>query len=112
MTLDPPFRNISADIDETIAQLDALHAAGRARRADFLGQLKAVVAGLDAPGLPDEPEPTVERPQRDDERRRPARGSFEEPYIRLPERTTEGGPYGPQVRAKLRRIALGEERGW
>ena len=111
MTFDPPFRNISADIDETVAQLNELHAPRRARQDANLAALRAIVSRLDAPGLPDEPEATVERPQRDDPRRRPT--IDEEPYVALPQRSqpARGGDYGPKVREKLRRIAL-EESGW
>jgi hypothetical protein len=111
MTQDPRLRDIFGPADETVAALDRLNAGAQARRVDMLGQLRAVVARLDQqPGLPDEPEPTTERPQRDDDRRRRP-DEIEEPYVALPQRSqpARGGDYGPAVREKLRRIAL--ERG-
>lgn len=109
-----PRRSINDDIETTIASLDALYGVDRARRAGMLEQLKAVVADLDAPSLPDEPEPTIERPVRDEPRRsRHGRDlTEEEAEALLPTRkTSRGGQMGPAVRAKLVRIAL-QRGGW
>lgn len=103
MTLDPTLRAIYSGADETIAELDRLHAASAAPRRFFLDQLRAVVAGLDAL-RPEEPEAQVERRQRDDDRRPPAQEQT--PFVALPERTTPGGPFGPKVRDRLVREAL------
>lgn len=105
---EPIWPSISSALDDTVRQLDALGAVGRARRADNLAQLRAIVANLDRPNLHDEEEPAVERPNRDDEeRRRPLDGSLVGPGPR------QAAPYdfGPKVREKLRRIAL-ERSDW
>ena len=95
--------------DETIAALDALHAAQRAESARWRSQLEARVAGLSAPigdGSTDEGEPIAERHGRSGT---PARESSPEPgpSVTLPRRRTHGGNYGPKVRDKLIREALG-----
>ena len=108
MTLDPVLRGIFSAADDTIEQLERLHAASQARRTDYLGQLRAVVAGLDR-GSPEEP-PEVgpdagpERRRRNEERR--SSGLEGEPFVALPQRTTRGGDYGPAIRGKLIREAL------
>lgn len=112
MTLDPDLQAIFSAADETIAQLDQLHAADRARRVDLMAQQRAIVARLDQFGPPDE-ETGIEAPaaRRDrDELRRPSAPRSAEEGVQLPQRRTPGGPFGPQVRAKLERIALGLER--
>jgi hypothetical protein len=53
--------SISSALDETIAQLDAIHRAERERKATTFEALRAIVAGLDVvtPGVDDEPAVTA-----------------------------------------------------
>ncbi len=95
--------------DATIAALNELHAQSQARQTDYLAQLRAVVARLDA-NLPDEEPEPIERPSRD-EPRRPTRAEreYEIGDEDLPQRKrSRGGPFGPAVRAKLVKEALRE----
>lgn len=113
MTLDPDLQRIYSAADQTINQLDQLHAASQARKTDWLAQLRAKVAGLDQFGPPEDagtPAEPAERRDRDDARHGPVQAR--EPFVQLPQRVTHGGDYGPKVKDKLTRIALGEERGW
>lgn len=112
MTFDP-FADLFAKGDAIVAELDQIHAADRARRADLMAQQRAIRAKLDQLTMADEDEETgIERPadrrDRDELRRRPV--EERKPVVTLPERTTPGGPFGPKVRQRLIRVALGEER--
>lgn len=111
MTFDP-FGDIFAKGDAIAAELDALLAPDRARRGALRDQLRAIVARLDDSGPPEQPEPGIERPDRDRDSRRPSSAWSPEQEVQLPQRTTPGGPFGPKVREKLIRVALGEERDW
>lgn len=106
--VDATLRSIYSAADETIAQLDQLHAASRNRLAENRLRLERIVAGLDG-ATTDEPEPTPERRERPEDRRPST--SDPAPFVALPQRTTHGGPWGPAMRDKLTRIAL-EKGGW
>ena len=96
---------ISESIEETLAQLDALHQGTRERRVADFAALQAIVAGLDGP-IVDEEEPAAFEPRR----RRPAEpppaapdGSwpFDEPPIQ------DGRP-GHQFTGALRQKLIAE----
>jgi hypothetical protein len=95
--------------DETVEMLDRLHATTRARREQHRASLDAVVAGLNG-NVADTDEPVLPRREREDVGRRSATPD-PLPFVALPQRTTHGGYYGPKVRDKLTREALGK-RGW
>lgn len=101
--------SISSALDETIAQLEALHKARREREAGTLELLRLAVARLDVvtPGVTDdEPPPRHER--------RPEGGAGASPYptsmpfVPLP---VGSKPFGSAVRAKLTAEALAKG-GW
>lgn len=98
-------------VEETFAQLDNLMTREATKRAAERARLEAAVAGLDAatPAATEQPE---ERPVgRAPRPRQAAAEPVPTPYVNLPERTTHGGPFGPQVRAKLVAEALAR-REW
>ena len=110
--IDPNLRRIEAKLDklipdpfaETLAKLNALNERQAAVRKAELAQLEAIVRGLDegedsSSPLPSDPlglgQP-AHLPQ-------PAPPPTE---VRLPQRRTHGGDFGPKVRAKLIAEAL------
>lgn len=109
---DVTWPSISSAVDETLAQLDALHAPLRARRQATSEAMSAMVARLGESSEPwreDDaftPPPAVRPPGQ------PAPASPSMPYVPLPERTTHGGPFGPAVRNKLIAEALAKESRW
>jgi hypothetical protein len=91
-------------IDATIAQLDSLFAADRARQRESLARLQSIVSALDGSSsltVDEHAEGSVWQ-----ERRREVTAPAE-PYVPLPRRKTPGGRFGPAVVAKLRSEALG-----
>jgi hypothetical protein len=99
--------SISDDIQDTVAQLDNLHAGERARKAETFAGLQAIVANLDTiipPLVPDyDPiEPLFRR--REEPRQAPEVGDgFGEVPISRPKPFHR---FGPQVEAKLIAEAL------
>lgn len=103
---DVTWPSISSKADETLAQLDALHAPYRQRRQEATTSLTTAVARLGESS----------EPWRDEEAFNPAstmQGGGQQPspptpmpFVPLPERTTHGGGFGPKVRAKLIAEAL------
>ena len=109
MTGDATLRSIYFAADETIADLERLHATTEASRSRARMRLDAVVAGLDGTFAE---EPVVRSERR--ERASADRGTSTPdptPFVALPVRTTRGGPYGPAVRDRLTREALARQ-GW
>jgi hypothetical protein len=108
--VDATLRSIYSAADETIAQLDQLHAANQSRRSLNLQRLEHLVAGLGTPSGGDDPvADPAERRERFEDRR--ASSPPDLPFVALPQRTTHGGPFGPKVREKLIAEALGRD-GW
>jgi hypothetical protein len=98
---------ISDDIENTLAQLNELHAGERIRRAEMFAGLQAVVANRDTvvPPMQDDYEEIVPQLRRPDGPRRPspAPGGFEEPPI---QDGRPGHEFSGALRAKLVRDAL------
>jgi uncharacterized coiled-coil protein SlyX len=111
---DVTWPSISSAADETIAKLDALFAAQRARREKASIELAALTARLGdstepwaEPSMP--PTSPLGAPSsRSSERR----GHEPMPFVPLPERTSHGGGFGPRVRNKLIAEALAEGDRW
>lgn len=104
---DATWPSISSAVEETLAQLDALH---RPLQTERLRHREAMAGMVSRLGESSEP-------WRDDEPFNPTatlKGSAqperprEVPFVPLPERTTHGGPFGPKVRAKLIAEALAD----
>jgi hypothetical protein len=94
----------ASSVEETIAQLDALHRPLQTERLRFLDAQKATVSRLGESSQP-WPEEEAFNPQSG------MKGYASPvpqptPFVPLPERTTHGGPFGPKVRAKLIAEAL------
>jgi hypothetical protein len=95
---DVTWPSISSAADETVARLDALFLADRARRSASAEFLTTAVARLGEASEPWREEVVAPPPAtRRDAPPPPAML----PAVSLPERTTHGGPFGPKVRAKL-----------
>lgn len=109
MTGDATLRSIYFAADETIADLERLHATTEATRTRARISLDLVVAGLDGT-FAEEPEVRSERHGRAAVDRG-ATTSDPTPFVALPVRTTHGGPFGPAVRDRLTREALAK-REW
>ncbi len=97
---------ISESIEETITQLDALHAPIEARKRASFEALRLAVAAYDVPpptqqGEEGEPWRAERPPER--------RGSEPEPFVPLP-RTRPHHEFGPAVRRRLIAEALERER--
>lgn len=106
--VDPILRSIYSAADETSADLDRLLSTSREERSRNRARLEQIVAGLDG-RYSDEPEPSAERHEREQDRRPPAPDPV--PFVALPQRTTHGGYWGPKLREKLTAAALAK-RGW
>jgi hypothetical protein len=106
---DATLRSIYSVGDETVEMFEQLHAMTQARSERSLRQLEAVVAGLNGSFDDDEPAIQSRYERQDEDRRRTPPEPL--PFVALPKRTTHGGPFGPKVREKLTREALGK-RGW
>jgi hypothetical protein len=100
------------DFSATQAKLDALLETERSRKAaDFAAFQQHIAQGW-SPSQPEgewpEPDGTREPARRG--RRVTAPAPPDEPYVRLPERTTHGGGFGPRVRQHLIDEALSGRR--
>lgn len=100
----------TSSAEDTIAQLDALFAKDQARKAADLRRLEAARQGLDVLSVPSDPDggPMMARGGSGEAPAVRPSEPAPTPTVRLPQRTTHGGPFGPAVRAKLIREALGE----
>ncbi|NJD28873.1 MAG: hypothetical protein FIA92_11325 [Chloroflexi bacterium] len=98
----------TSSVDETLAQLDALHRPLAERRAAARVDLDRMVAALSVSSEPWAEAADAERPTPSARRRAGtvAQGREPDQFVALPERTTHGGPFGPAVRAKLIAEAL------
>jgi hypothetical protein len=108
--VDATLRSIYSAADETVADLDRLHAMTQATRSRARLNLDAIVARLDGNLVTEEPEVAPERRGRADVDRGTTTAD-PLPFVALPQRTTHGGPWGPAMREKLTREALAK-RGW
>lgn len=103
---DVTWPSISSALDETLAQLDALHRRETDRRQTAAAGLAMAVARLGESSEPWRPEEAQQPSQPSRRERRLADEPI--PFVPLPERTTHGGPFGPKVRAKLIAEALAD----
>lgn len=99
----------STSIDETLAQLDALHNAERATRSLWLGRLEAAVAVPPVAAFDEEGVAPL-RGRRDERMERSASEPDPQPFVPLPTRTTHGGPFGASIRDRV--LANVAHKGW
>jgi hypothetical protein len=95
-----------SEFDRIYQRAQILKAARQVDPQKAFDALKEVVRGLDVGGADSSPDVGFagSGPEPEPQRFRPPNP---QPRVVLPQRRTHGGPYGPAVRAKLTREALG-----
>jgi hypothetical protein len=90
-------RSLSSSLEETLAQLDRLHAAETSRKANDLARLSDAVGrlGVGTQAEPDAPSAPHGAPGADMDRALRVAPEPETPL--LPRRTTHGGPFGTSI---------------